>query len=89
MKLCANLTVIFTELPLKERFAAAKLAGFSGVEVLFPYDDPVPEIVDQILVDEKSSRQLVGAIHLLYGDGELRKTLGARNRQFVLENYHL
>lgn len=38
MRLAANLTFLFTELPMTERFAAARRAGFSGVEVLFPYD---------------------------------------------------
>jgi hydroxypyruvate isomerase len=48
MKVAANLTLLFNELPMMERFAAAKLAGFSGVEILFPYDEPVPEMVDQL-----------------------------------------
>jgi len=38
MKTCANLTMLFTELPFLERFGAAKSAGFDAVEVLFPYD---------------------------------------------------
>jgi len=37
-KLAANLSWLFTELPLRERFAAAADAGFRGVEVLFPYE---------------------------------------------------
>jgi hydroxypyruvate isomerase len=37
-KFAANLTMLFNELPFLDRFAAAKAAGFSGVEYLFPYD---------------------------------------------------
>ncbi len=37
-ELCANLMYLFTELPLMERFAAAKKAGFDLVELQFPYD---------------------------------------------------
>jgi len=37
-RFAANLTMLFNELPFAERFAAAKAAGFSGVEYLFPYD---------------------------------------------------
>lgn len=37
-RLAANLTFLFTELPIMARFKAAKNAGFSGVEMLFPYD---------------------------------------------------
>lgn len=36
-RLAANLTVLFTELPMLERFAAAARAGFRGAEILFPY----------------------------------------------------
>jgi 2-dehydrotetronate isomerase len=41
-RFCANLSMLFTELPLLDRFEAAHAAGFEGVEILFPYDDPVP-----------------------------------------------
>ncbi len=37
-KLAANLTMLFTELPFLERFAAASQAGFKYVEFLFPYE---------------------------------------------------
>ena len=37
-RFAANLTFLFTELPMQDRFAAARRAGFDGVEVLFPYD---------------------------------------------------
>lgn len=43
-KFCANLSMLFKELPFLERFAAAKDAGFDAVEVLFPYDEPGHEI---------------------------------------------
>ena len=43
-KACANLTLLFTELPMSERFGAARSAGFDTVEILFPYDMPAPEI---------------------------------------------
>ena len=34
----ANLSMLFTELPFLERFAAARAAGFKHVEYLYPYD---------------------------------------------------
>ncbi|MFV0513672.1 MAG: hydroxypyruvate isomerase family protein [Jhaorihella sp.] len=37
-RFAANLSLLFTELPYLDRFAAAATAGFAGVEVLFPYD---------------------------------------------------
>lgn len=43
-RFAANLTFLFTELPILERFAAARAAGFEGVEVLFPYDLAAKEL---------------------------------------------
>lgn len=37
-KFAANLTMLFGEMPFLDRFAAAKAAGFAGVEYLFPYE---------------------------------------------------
>ena len=48
-KFCANLTLLFTELPLMQRFAAAKEAGFDAVELLDPYDAPVQDMRDQLV----------------------------------------
>lgn len=40
-RFAANLTMLFNELPMLQRFGAARRAGFKGVEILFPYDiDP-------------------------------------------------
>lgn len=44
LKLAANLSLLFTEVPLVERFEKAKKAGFSAVEIQFPYDVPVKEL---------------------------------------------
>ncbi|MEL6550393.1 MAG: TIM barrel protein [Pseudomonadota bacterium] len=43
---CANLTWLFTELPLIERVRAASEAGFGGVEILSPYDVNAQELRD-------------------------------------------
>ena len=45
----ANLTMMFTELPLLDRFSAAKSAGFDAVEVLFPYDTSATDLLDRIV----------------------------------------
>jgi len=36
----ANLSMLFTEKPIEERFEAAAQQGFSAVEIHFPYDAP-------------------------------------------------
>ena len=43
-KFAANLSMMFTEVPFPERFAAAAKAGFKGVEFLFPYDYAPAEV---------------------------------------------
>ncbi|EAQ03823.1 Xylose isomerase-like TIM barrel protein [Pseudooceanicola batsensis HTCC2597] len=47
-RFCANLSFLWKDLPLPARISAAAEAGFSGVEILFPYDDPVPEVRDAL-----------------------------------------
>ncbi|MCF3641213.1 TIM barrel protein, partial [Rhizobium sp. TRM95111] len=39
-RFAANLSMMFNELPLLERFRAAAAAGFGAVEFLFPYEHP-------------------------------------------------
>jgi hydroxypyruvate isomerase len=43
-KFSANLSMLFTEVPFEERFAAAAQAGFRGVEYLSPYALPKEEV---------------------------------------------
>lgn len=44
MKLAANLSMLFSELPLIERPRAAAEAGFAAVEIQFPYELPAQEL---------------------------------------------
>jgi len=44
LKLAANLSMMFNEVPFLDRFDAAAKAGFSAVEFLFPYDFPAVEL---------------------------------------------
>ncbi|MBR8653342.1 hydroxypyruvate isomerase family protein [Achromobacter sp. Marseille-Q0513] len=43
-RLAANLSMMYTEHPFLERFAAAARDGFQAVEFLFPYEHPAAEI---------------------------------------------
>lgn len=42
MRYDVNLSILFTELPMLERPAAAAAAGFDAVEMWWPFDGPVP-----------------------------------------------
>ncbi|SDG35322.1 hydroxypyruvate isomerase [Lentzea fradiae] len=66
----ANLSMLFTELPLLDRPAAARAAGFEAVEIWWPFTDAVPqtrevEAFENAVVD--AGVQLVG-INLFGGD---------------------
>jgi len=43
-RFAANLSMMFNEVPFLDRFAAARKAGFEGVEFLFPYEYPAAEL---------------------------------------------
>lgn len=42
----ANVSLLFSELPYMERFAAAAAAGFTEVETWWPFADAVPEVAE-------------------------------------------
>ena len=44
MKIAANLSMLFNERPLAERIMAARVAGFDGVEIQFPYELPAIQL---------------------------------------------
>lgn len=44
----ANLSLLFREYPLIERFAAARQAGFDAVEIQFPYELTIEQIHQQL-----------------------------------------
>lgn len=48
MKLAVNLSMIFTEVPLIERFALARQHGFDHVEIQFPYELSIAQIQAQL-----------------------------------------
>jgi hydroxypyruvate isomerase len=56
-RFAANLTMLFGEKPFLDRFAAAKAAGFSGVEYLFPYDFDKADLREQL--DEHGLTQVL------------------------------
>jgi len=48
MKLTANLSLLYAEIPLADRFAAAADDGFTAVEIQFPYELPAEVIRTQL-----------------------------------------
>lgn len=47
-RFAANLSMMFSEVPFLERFAAAGRAGFRAVEFLFPYEHPASDIAARL-----------------------------------------
>lgn len=64
MKIAANLSLLFGELPLLQRLQAAAAAGFDGVEIQFPYEVSATSLREAL---ERSSMPLV-LINLPAGD---------------------
>lgn len=48
LQFSANLSMLFTEVPLIERFALAKQHGFNAVEIQFPYELDIDVISQQL-----------------------------------------
>ncbi|PMX03081.1 hydroxypyruvate isomerase [Pseudomonas sp. FW215-R2] len=48
IKYAANLTLLFTEWPFKDRFSAARDAGFNAVEFSFPHDISPIKIAEEL-----------------------------------------
>src|SRR5215213_10094619 len=55
LRYAVNCSLLFTELPLLERPAAARAAGFSAIELWWPWPEPVPSA--------REVEALVAAIH--------------------------
>ena len=56
-RFCANLSMMFTEHPFLDRFAAAAAAGFTAVEFLFPYDFKAADI--RARLDDNGLQQIL------------------------------
>lgn len=58
LKLAVNLSMIYQELPLLQRFAAAKAQGFEHVEIQFPYELSIDTLA-QTLAEQQQSLCLI------------------------------
>jgi hydroxypyruvate isomerase len=69
-ELAANVSMLFTELPYRERFAAAGQAGFRVVESWWPFavPDPSPAEVDEFLRTIEAAGVALGALNFYGGD---------------------
>jgi len=65
----ANLTMMFTDAPFRERFSRAAQAGFKGVEFLFPYEH-APEEIAGWLKDNRLTNVLFNLPPGDWGAGE-------------------
>ncbi|MEY4718153.1 MAG: hypothetical protein RL563_771 [Pseudomonadota bacterium] len=88
LRFSANLSLLFTEYPLQERFAAAKAHGFEAVEIQFPYQLAASQLKD--LLDEQDLQLVlfnVDADNLLQGGEGLAAVpeLRSRFREAVLQ----
>jgi hydroxypyruvate isomerase len=68
--LAANVSILFTEHPYRERFAAAATAGFDEVESWWPFPtpDPEPAAVDDLLEAIRDAGVRLVALNFWAGD---------------------
>jgi len=64
MHLTANISLLFQDLPLLDRFQAAKTAGFETVEIQFPYSEKLSELI----AAKRDAKVEVAMINLPAGD---------------------
>jgi len=53
-RFAANLSMLFTETPLLDRFERAARAGFAAVEIQFPYDLPAEQLQQELFRNKLS-----------------------------------
>jgi hypothetical protein len=75
LKLCANLSMLFSHLPWPQRFAAARAAGFAAVEIQFPYEHTVEQL-QEWLSQHQLKLVLINAGDLMQGGAGLAGTPG-------------
>ncbi len=70
LRLSANVSMLFTELPYPERFAAAAQAGFTIVESWWPFAVPDPSAaqIDAFVRTVESAGVSLGALNFYGGD---------------------
>lgn len=70
LRYAANCSMLFTELPLLERPAAAREAGFATIELWWPWPVPVPESaeVDALVSAVREAGVHLVALNLFAGD---------------------
>ncbi|WP_160350148.1 TIM barrel protein [Bordetella sp. 15P40C-2] len=82
LKLSANVSLLFSELPFLERFQAASAAGFYAVEAMYPYEFSAQDIAREM----RASDLQLSVINLPPGDSARAEkglaALGGRERDF-------
>jgi hydroxypyruvate isomerase len=81
-QLCANLSLMYTELPFLERFDAAAHDGFRGVECLFPYTHASAEEITQKLQQNQLKMVLFNSSPGQWPEEKGLASLSARKTEF-------
>jgi hydroxypyruvate isomerase len=70
LRYAVNCSILFTELPLLERPAAARAAGFSTIELWWPWPEPVPppQEVEALVTAVRDAGVRLLALNLYGGD---------------------
>ena len=81
-KFSANLTFLYTDLPLLDRFAAAAKSGFKGVEYMSPYEEAKADLAAR-LRDNGLTQVLLNLPSGNWGGGRARHCDFSRSRRRI------
>jgi 2-dehydrotetronate isomerase len=81
LRFAANITFMFTEVPLLDRFEAAAKAGFKAVEIGNPYEAPAQEIAARV----RGNGLTVALINIPQGTGDERGLTALAGREADFE----
>jgi hydroxypyruvate isomerase len=73
-RFAASLAMLFTEVPLPDRFALAAQAGFHGVEVQWPYEIPKEAIAERL--------QTYGLVPALFNVAPMAAAIPGKEEEF-------
>ena len=79
----ANLSLLFNEIPILDRFIAAKKCGFNGIEIQFPYEIPAEQIKEQLISNDLELVLINVPAGDLMNGGEGLAAVPSKKKEFV------
>ena len=79
----ANLSLLFNEVNILDRFMVAKESGFHGIEIQFPYEIPAEQIKEQLISNDLELVLINVPAGDLMNGGEGLAAVPSKKKEFV------